>query len=136
MAYSATGTAGNDNLNQGADTGPGTIVGLAGDDSLTLGTGLATVTGDSGNDTVVLQAGNTGTVNAGTENDSIFSAGNNGAMQLFGGDGADTIDASASSAPQTIVGGNDSSDGADTIRGGSGADLILGTGGNDTVQSL
>ena len=37
MAYSATGTAGNDVLNQTADTGPGTIVGLAGDDSLAPG---------------------------------------------------------------------------------------------------
>ena len=32
MAYSATGTAGNDTLNQSGDSGPGTIVGLAGDD--------------------------------------------------------------------------------------------------------
>ena len=32
MAYVATGTAGNDVLNQSTDTGPGTIVGLAGDD--------------------------------------------------------------------------------------------------------
>ncbi len=34
MAYVATGTAGNDVLNQGTDTGPGTIVGLAGDDCI------------------------------------------------------------------------------------------------------
>ena len=66
MAYTVTGTAGNDTLNQSADTGPGTIVGLAGDDYVFTGTGLATVTGDSGNDTVFLQAGNTGTVNGGT----------------------------------------------------------------------
>ena len=47
MAYAATGTAGNDTLNQSADTGPGTIVGLAGDDCISRGRGLATVTGDS-----------------------------------------------------------------------------------------
>ena len=47
MAYVATGTAGNDTLNQGTDTGPGTIVGLAGDDCIFQGTGLATITGDS-----------------------------------------------------------------------------------------
>ena len=32
MAYTATGTGGNDTLNQSGDTGPGTIVGLAGND--------------------------------------------------------------------------------------------------------
>ena len=53
MAYVATGTAGNDVLNQSSDTGPGTIVGLAGDDSIVSGTGPATVTGNSGNDTVI-----------------------------------------------------------------------------------
>jgi hypothetical protein len=88
MAYNVTGTAGSDVLNQTGDNGPGTIVGLAGD----LGTGLATVTGDSGNDTVILQAGNTGTVQGGTENDCIIAGGNSRAMQLFGSDGADTID--------------------------------------------
>ena len=46
MAYSVTGTAGNDVLNQTSDTGPGTVVGLAGDDSIAQGTGLATITGD------------------------------------------------------------------------------------------
>jgi Ca2+-binding RTX toxin-like protein len=120
MAYVATGTAGNDTLNQSTDTGPGTIVGLAGDDCIFQGTGLATITGDSGNDTVVLQTGNTGTVNGGAENDSIFAAGNAGSMQLFGSDGADTFDTGASSNPQTIVGGNDSSDAADSVFAGPG----------------
>jgi hypothetical protein len=41
MAYSATGTAGNDTLNQSGDSGPGTIVGLAGDDTILTGSGLA-----------------------------------------------------------------------------------------------
>ena len=48
MAYSVTGTAGNDVLNQGSDTGPGTVVGLAGDDCIFSGTGVATVTGELG----------------------------------------------------------------------------------------
>src|SRR5215204_2288873 len=119
MAYSATGTACNDFLNQAADTGPGTIVGLAGDDCIFTGTGLAAVTGDSGNDTVVLQTGNTGTVNGGSESDSIFASGNAGSMVLFGSDGLDTINTSASTSAQTIVGGNDSSDGADSILTGT-----------------
>jgi Ca2+-binding RTX toxin-like protein len=58
MAYNATGSAGNDTLNQSTDAGPGTIVGLAGDDTISTGTGPGTVTGD--NDSVLLQAGNTG----------------------------------------------------------------------------
>ena len=72
---------------------------------------------------------------AGSENDSIQAAGNSGAMQLFGNEGADTVDTSASSAAQTIVGGDNSSDGNDTILAGSGADLIFGNGGNDTVAA-
>ena len=134
MAYGATGTAGNDTLNQSTDAGPGTIIGLAGDDCIFQGTGLATITGDSGNDTVVLQAGNTGTVNGGTENDTIFAAGNAGSMQLFGSDGADTVNTLNSSNGQTIVGGNDSSDAADSVLAGPGNDLIFGNGGNDVIN--
>src|SRR5262245_60211646 len=91
MAYVATGTAGNDTLNQSTDTGPGTVVGLAGDDCILQGTGSATITGDSGNDIVVTQAGNTGTIDGGTENDSVFAGGNSGAMVLLMGAGADTV---------------------------------------------
>ncbi len=134
MAYTVTGTAGNDTLNQTADSGPGTIVGLAGNDEIRTGTGAATVDGGSGEDTVVLQAGNTGQVTLGTENDSIFSATDFGSMLLFGNEGADTIDAANSSSAQTILGGNDSADANDCISGGSGADLIFGNGGADTLH--
>jgi Ca2+-binding RTX toxin-like protein len=140
MAYAATGTAGNDTLNQAGDAGPGTIVGLAGDDAITVGTGLATVTGDSGNDSVLLQTGNTGTISGGTENDSIHGTSIAiGSTVLLGGDGADTIilrnfaSPTNTTAPQTILGGNDSSDGADSIRSGDGPDLVFGNGGNDTL---
>jgi Ca2+-binding RTX toxin-like protein len=134
MAYAATGTAGNDTLNQSGDSGPGTIVGLAGDDQILTGSGLATVTGDSGGDSVVLRAGNTGTVNGGSENDSISDGGAAiGSMQLFGSDGADTIWVPAATAAQTIVGGNDSNDGADSIAGGTAADIMFGNGGNDSL---
>ena len=133
MAYNVTGGAGNDTLNQSSDTGPGTIVGLAGDDTISLGSGLATVTGDSGNDSVLLRAGNTGTVNGGTENDSIFGPAGVGSMVLFGSDGADTVNADVVPAALTIVGGNNSSDAADSILGGGGGDFIFGNGGNDIV---
>ena len=43
MAYTVTGTAGNDTLNQAGDTGPGTIVGLAGNDRISTGSGAVTV---------------------------------------------------------------------------------------------
>jgi hypothetical protein len=91
------------------------------------------VTGDSGNDTVVLRTGNNGTVNAGTENDSIFSPDDIGSMVLFGSDGADTVEVPATTSAVTVVGGNDSNDGADSIQTGSAADLIFGNGGNDSV---
>ena len=115
------------------DTGPGTIVGLAGDDQITVGTVPASVTGDSGNDNIALQTGNTGTVNSGTENDVIGSAFNIGSMQLFGGDGGDVISVGLTTANQTIVGGNDSNDGADNLSSGSGADLVFGNGGDDIL---
>ena len=35
----------------------------------------------------------------------------------------------------TIVGGNDSADGADFLSGGTGADLMFGNGGNDTMKA-
>src|SRR5262245_35404510 len=121
MAYNVTGSVGNDTLNQSADSGPGTIVGLAGDDCLFTGSGLATVTGDAGNDTVVLQAGNNGTMNGGTGNDSIFDFfAMTGPFLLLGGDGADSVSVISSTGNDTIVGGNDSSDGGDNIVSGPG----------------
>jgi Ca2+-binding RTX toxin-like protein len=134
MAYSATGTAGNDTLNQAGDTGPGTIVGLAGDDIITTGTGAVTVSGDSGNDQVFLQAGNTGTVSGGTENDFINLPTGTGSLVILGNSGADNVSvAIASTAALTIVGGDDSADGADFLDAGSGPSLIFGNGGADSI---
>ena len=76
MANTTTGTNENDALNQAGETGPGTIAGLAGDDSILTGSDLVTVSGDAGNDTIALQAGNSGTVDGGSENDSIFAGAN------------------------------------------------------------
>jgi Ca2+-binding RTX toxin-like protein len=135
MAFAATGTAGNDTLNQSGDAGPGTIVGLAGNDCLFTGTGLASVDAGPGADTVVLQSGNTGTVTAGPENDSIWhSGGLLGSMVLFGNEGADTVRV-ISNVSQTILGGNDSNDAADSVLSSGGADVIFGNGGADTINS-
>ncbi len=136
MAYTVTGTAGNDTLNQTGDAGPGTIVGLAGNDEIRTGTGAVTVDGGSGEDTTILQAGNTGQVTGGVENDSIWDANTNvGSMVLFGNEGADTINVDNSTNPQTILGGNDSADGNDSIRGGAAADIIFGHGGDDRISA-
>jgi Ca2+-binding RTX toxin-like protein len=142
MSYSIAGTGGNDTLDQSVDSGPGTIVGLAGNDCLFAGAGFVSLTGESGNDTIVLKSGNTGAVYGGSENDSIVSNRNSigpnvpsiGAMQLFGGDGADSVDV-VSAAGVTIVGGDSSNDGPDVITSSGGAsDFIFGNGGNDTVH--
>ena len=138
MSYNVTGTAGNDTLDRSADSGPGTIVGLAGTDCIFTGSGLATITGDAGADTIVLRAGNTGTIAGGGENDSISATVDTGAMMAFGNDGADTIfffSASGSdTAPIRVLGGDSSTDGGDSIETAAGNDLIFGNGGADTLR--
>jgi Ca2+-binding RTX toxin-like protein len=135
MAYNQTGTAGNDTINQSQEIGAGTIVGLAGSDCLFTGTGQASVDGGPGNDDIVLQGGNTGTAVGGPDNDFIRDNGTNiGSMILAGNEGADTITAAASTNRQTITGGNDASDGPDSLVGSTAADVILGNGGNDTID--
>jgi serralysin len=150
MAYNVTGTAGTDTLNQSGDTGPGTIIALAGDDSILIGTGLVSVTGDSGNDSILLQNGNIGTVNGGSENDIIQDRGTAslanpidangfafiGPMLTLGGTGADTIVLINSETDQTIVGGSDSSDGADNLTTGGGNNWVFGNGGNDIIDGF
>ena len=70
MAYDVTGTVGNDTIDQSADTGPGTIHALGGNDLILSGFGAVMVYGDPGNDTVVLQGYNTGAVFGSSGNDS------------------------------------------------------------------
>ena len=76
-------------------------------------------------------------MSGGTENDSISDNGANiGSMLFFGGDGADQIIIIGSTSNQTIVGGNDSADGADVIQPGTGNDGIFGNGGGDTITDV
>ena len=130
MAYTVTGTPDNDTLNQASDTGPGTIVGLAGNDCLFAGSGFVTISGDSGNDTVVLHTGSAGSVTGGSGNDSVLANGATESMVLFAGEGLDSINMSSSFAGQTILGGNDAADGADFILASAGNDLVFGNGGD------
>jgi Ca2+-binding RTX toxin-like protein len=48
-------------------------------------------------------------------------------------EGADTVDGTTNTSAMTVVGGNDSADGSDSIFTGAGADLLFGNGGNDTL---
>src|SRR5262245_4432670 len=132
---SETGTAGNDTLDHFGDAGPGTLIGLAGDDCIFTGSGAWTVTGDSGSDSIFLRTGNTGSITGGTENDCIVSTNAVGALTIFGNAGSDIIVFAAASGNLTVVGGDDSSDGLDVIFTGSGRDLIFGNGGNDIINS-
>ena len=136
MSYNVTGTNGNDTLNRADDIGPGTIVGLAGDDFIETGVGFASVDGGPGNDAIVLSNGNTGLVDGGDGNDYIFNDGVLNAIVLLGGAGADTFQIVDANVGLTIRGGNDSSDGADSILAGSMSDLVFGNGGNDTINEV
>ena len=134
MAYAATGTAGNDTLNQSGDTGPGTIFGLAGDDSIFTGTGLATVTGDSGNDTVVLQhRQHRNGERRQRERQHLRRRHGIGSMLLFGSDGADTIDVPVRPARPDDRRRQRFERRRRLDPGGTGGDLIFGNGGNDTL---
>ena len=134
MAYNVTGTAGNDVLNQQSDTGPGTIVGLAGDDCIFQGTGSAQSSATRATTRSCCRPATPARCTAAARTTASSPPATAAPMQLFGNEGADTVDTGASSAAQTIVGGDNSSDGADTILAGSGADLVFGNGGNDTVE--
>ena len=93
--------------------------------------------GNEGNDSIFMFGGND-TIFGGLGNDSIRHE--NGAAigspQLFGNEGADTIDASSAVAA-TIVGGNDSADGAESIvdnQAGANSFFAFGNGGGDTFD--
>ena len=76
------------------------------------------------------------------EDDSVIFADGNEVGTVYGGDGNDTLDASAeTSAAYMLDGGtgNDwlvGGDGDDMIHGGQGADTLAGNGGADTFQFL
>jgi Ca2+-binding RTX toxin-like protein len=93
------------------------------------------VFGNEGNDSIFVFGGND-TAFGGLGNDSIRHE--NGAAignpLLFGNEGNDTID-TRSAVSATVVGGNDSADGNDSIIDGVNTALIFGNGGNDTVDN-
>ena len=127
------GNGGADSI--GTEAGNNTAIGGFGNDSLWIsssGSGNDLIFGNEGNDTVRDDNG-TDTVFAGLGDDSVLLLGA-GTAQVFGNEGADSIDASfATRSAVTIVGGIDSADGSDALVGSVGADLIFGNGGNDTI---
>jgi beta-glucanase (GH16 family) len=104
-----SGTTGDDVLNAQADTS-NHVRGLAGNDSIVGGSQFNDINGNQGDDTIV------GHSNVGD--------------WLLGGQGQDSIDASASNGAN-IINGNI---GADTLIGGSGADTLRGGQGDDVIH--
>jgi Ca2+-binding RTX toxin-like protein len=134
MAYNDAGTNGNDLLNHINDTGPGTIVGLAGNDTITAGRGVIFASGGSGNDNIYVGGDETGTVDGGSGDDYIASDAAEHPFLLLGGEGRDEFEVINTTFPHTILGGNDSNDDADRFFIGLEPDLVFGHGGNDTIS--
>jgi Ca2+-binding RTX toxin-like protein len=114
---SVDGGPGNDTLvdNSGANN---TLVGGAGDDSVSGGTGADLIHGNSGNDT--LGGGGPGSLLLGNTGDDLINAGSSGTT-VRGGLGDDTVS---------------SAQGGDSLRGGAGDDVFLdfGAGSGDTLD--
>ena len=152
------GAEGNDSLR--GDSGDDSLVGGTGDDILVGNTGNDTLDGGEGADRFDIWAGdNAATVIGGETGDDsdilwLISAGDGYNVtfdgdetgdailsdgtavdfsqieQIWGSRGADTVDASASSAAVTVVG----NDGDDSILGSSDADFLRGDTGSDTLD--
>lgn len=144
-----TGGVGNDTL-IGNDVA-NTMLGLAGNDSITAGAGNDTLDGGAGNDTLIGGTGNdvyyvdstsdVVTEGASAGNDTVFSSANftlganlevltlTGAANITGtGNGLNNL-ITGNSGQNTLLGGA----GNDTIDGGLGADSIDGGTGNDSL---
>jgi Ca2+-binding RTX toxin-like protein len=106
-----------------------------------LGSGSDFITGNLGNDTITDANGASDTIYGGLGDDNITVNGTAvGTDSVIGGEGADVINAGGSSTNAIIYGGvqpggNQSSDGADTITGGTGSDTITGNLGNDVIAT-
>jgi Ca2+-binding RTX toxin-like protein len=106
-----------------------TVIGSAGNDTITTGSGADNITGGAGDD--VINAGNgANTVDGGSGNDTITTG--TGADTLIGGAGNDTLSGGS---------GNDTyrfsvNDGADTINEGGGTDAIQIISGGAALTTL
>lgn len=144
-----TGGSGNNTLDASGFGGSVTLFGGAGNDILKGGAGNDSLLGEAGNDTL---SGNGGTnsLNGGSEIDQVLESGDvdftllanqliSGlgtdnlldieTAKLVGGNGDNTLNASAFTGKTTLQGGN----GADTLIGGSNVDSLEGGNGNDKL---
>src|SRR5579859_6924226 len=145
---SLTGGAGNNLLDASAFTGPVTLSGLGGDDTLLSPAAFpSSLDGGPGTDLTVYNAGNGNVTLSGT---SILGSGGNNTLVsiesylIQGGPGNNIFDASAFGPSAT--GGGVAMDGGggddvligsafnDTLLGGAGNDTIIPNGGNDVVD--
>ena len=149
-----TGQGGADQFDGSLATGSTTLLGGAGNDTLTGGTVDDFISGGSGKDVVAGGAGNDrldgrsgpDTLTGGAGNDTIrggqgrdFLVGSQEADTLLGGGGRDTI--SGREGNDRIFGGGgrdllDGDAGDDTLLGGAGADDLAGGLGNDTLNGV
>ncbi len=156
-AHTVYGAAGNDSIIGAAlddvlngGTGNDTIAGGAGNDSIDGGADRDTINVSANGGIDTISGGSTGTdadiltFAGSTVGVSVtFTAGENGTYAAGTGSGtftdieavqgsaqADTINASASTLAQTLIGGA----GNDVVTGGSANDLITGDAGNDTLS--
>ena len=118
-------------------SGNDALHGFSGNDSLSGGAGANTLMGGDGQDTIVGGAG-FDQVNGNTGDDLIIGHSQTGDW-LSGGQGRDSIDASASTGANILNGnlGNDTlvgGAGADSLRGGQGDDVIHAGAGNDWIS--
>ncbi|WP_418024754.1 M10 family metallopeptidase C-terminal domain-containing protein [Paracoccus sp. TD-10] len=128
MRTTVVGTAGNDTLSAGHNGSD--VFGHAGDDLLLGGPGDDNLQGGPGNDTLEGRDGND-LIYGGNGNDSLV--GGAGADTLYGDAGHDTLAGHAGDdqlfGGDLLFGGN----GNDSLVGGSGADTLRGEPGNDTL---
>ncbi|MBB5102494.1 calcium-binding protein [Streptomyces spectabilis] len=114
---------GNDTLTEAAGVQGNSILGGAGDDTLTVGE-VSVVLGADGKDTI--RAGRGAISKGGNGNDTIYASGENSDVE--GEAGNDVIRGTGNR--QNLSGG----DGDDTIRAGAGDDFVYGGKGNDVLR--
>ncbi len=121
------GTAPTGSTQTGGAT-PGTLTGSTNGDSLTAGSAGDTLLGGDGADTLVAGSGHDQLLGNMGDDHIVVGAASQGAS-VYGGQGDDVVDASASIHPNYISGDL----GDDFIMAGKGGDLVLGGGGADTL---